>query len=497
MWQEFENQFVNMHKSIENMENEIKSQNSKYKNLEEKYNILLQKYEEKINLNDEKSSYNNKNNNYTKSSLHNVIQINIDGNKNIYKKDNNNKKEEEKEEDKNEFKFSYKSSSSIRSDSPSHIQSSQNIPNDSFIQSKINIEEDKKSSIYIKKENNFEIEFDKNPSNINDKKYIMDYNSNDKCEEFTSFNINISQPIIAWVTKNENKNINVKNWAKKIFYVEKNAHNSKINKLEYYHNDNVEINNDYIISLSMNDKEENLKIWNIDLIKFKLILVNKIKLKIACFCMFSNKNYCPDYNYLIAYNNMNCQQSINFWKLDSNFNISENGNSHKIIDCSNEVKFLDIYYQKKNNDIYLINCNNYDVKIVHQPFLNEHETKSFKKFVFHLKAYMIEKDNKLLLFEANQKAIFIWDYDNNNAPIKEISIGLVFDICIWNKDHLWASTNEGFKLVNINEGTAIKIIDEDKTKRRNGSKIRKINSPKENESIIGIDSNRILSLWTY
>ena len=248
----------------------------------------------------------------------------------------------------------------------------------------------------------------------------------------------------------------------------------------------------------MNDKEENLKIWNIDIINFELILVNKIKLKISSYVMFSNKNYCKDFNYLIVYSNRNRPQSINFYKLNNNnFNFYNNKDCYKIKDCSSEVKFLDIHYQMKNNNIYLINCNNYDVEIVHRPFLKEYESKSFKKSIFHIKAYMTEIDNKLKLFEANKDAVFIWDYDNNKAPIIEISLGLVYDICLWDKDYLWASTSEGFKLVEINEGVIKKIIDEDKTKIRNGSKIRKINTPEEHECIVGIDSDRILTLWTY
>ena len=123
---------------------------------------------------------------------------------------------------------------------------------------------------YIHKENNCEILFSKDPTIINNKKFIMNENSDEECEDFTAFNVSISQPIIAWITKKENKDINILNWAsKEIFNKTKNAHNSKINKLQYYHNDNTDLNNEYLLSLSLNDKEA-LKIWNIDLISLEL-----------------------------------------------------------------------------------------------------------------------------------------------------------------------------------------------------------------------------------
>ena len=56
---------------------------------------------------------------------------------------------------------------------------------------------------FIQKENSCQIEFKKNPTNINDTKNIMDCNSNEECEIFTAFNNNnnVGQPKIAWVTK--------------------------------------------------------------------------------------------------------------------------------------------------------------------------------------------------------------------------------------------------------------------------------------------------------
>ena len=68
-------------------------------------------------------------------------------------------------------------------------------------------------------------------------------------------------------------------------------------------------------------------------------------------------------------------------------------------------------------------------------------------------------------------------------------------MCLWNEEFLFASTNQGFKLIQIEEENVEKTIDEC-SKIRNGSKIRKINAPGEGPSIVGINSDRKLCLWT-
>ena len=100
-------------------------------------------------------------------------------------------------------------------------------------------------SYNILKENNCQITFKRNPKTINNTKYIMDSNSNEQCEIFTAFSINLSVTIIAWVTKNENNKIWLKKWGNEKCFELNNAHNSKINVLQYFYNENSEIN--YII----------------------------------------------------------------------------------------------------------------------------------------------------------------------------------------------------------------------------------------------------------
>ena len=297
--------------------------------------------------------------------------------------------------------------------------------------------------------------------------------------------------------KNENKKIQIKNWGNKNFYAMDKAHNSKITILQYFCNENIEAYNTYIISLSINDKDT-LKIWNIDIINLELKHINTINKRISCFCMFSNKQFYLDIIYFITYVKNNNQKNIYIYKLDNNFNYLEKEETSPKMECTNEVNFLDVFFNK--GKFYLINCKNNDVKIVFQPFEidNNYNIKNFKKSNNHLNAFIYENKNNynLELFETNIEGIFIWNLNNNSTPIKEFHVGPVFDMCLWNKEYLWASTSKGFKLIQIEEENTENIIDKD-SKIRNGSKIRKINSPEEGESIVGIDSNRKLCLWTY
>ena len=223
--------------------------------------------------------------------------------------------------------------------------------------------------------------------------------------------------------------------------------------------------------------------------------------KIVCFCIFSNKNYSIDNQFLISYIKDKNKKIISCWKLDNDFNIKQEEDWHKEITSSSDVNYLDIFYYKKDKEVYLINCNNNNVVVIRQPFCdndyNENQIKSFKKSIIHLNAFLIERDNNLELFEANSEGATIWDYNNNNSPKKEFKIGTTFDICLWDQQYFWASTSSGFQLIDINdeEETNYCIDTNNNKKKRIGSKIRKIITAVEFESIVGIDSERQLCLW--
>ena len=495
--EELQNEIINMHKIMEKMQNQINEQNSKVKKLEEENKELNNKINEMQSVNNINGDKNSNNiDKSKKDKISKILEINpLGSNKGISdnKKGNNyfiyngsNPREKLEDNLGNEKESVNESDLSISMfyNDPTNVPS-QNNPS-------IN------QNIIFHKENNNEIIFKGNPKLINLKE-IVD-NNEEECEYFTAFNIESSMPIIVWITKKQNNNINIQNWATKVFYKKDNAHNSKIDKLQYFYNENRKENNNYIISFSINDNET-LKIWLIDLCSnsgVELILKNIIQKKINLFFMFSNKNYSKD-NFLITYSKYNSQKKLIFFKLDNIFNFIENNNeSPKETIDSNEVNHLDIFYYKKSNEIFLINCNNNNVNVTREPY-TINDKKIFKKSIIHLSAFMKEIEKKLKLFEANCNGVFIWDYDNNSAPIQEIKCGTSFDLCLWNNKFLWSSTNNGFKLFDLENNSEELVIDENKTntKKRNGSNIRKIYSPSQiNGSIVGIDYNRKLCVWS-
>lgn len=356
-----------------------------------------------------------------------------------------------------------------------------------------------KQSLFYK-ENNDYIHFNGDPNLLNNSKNISDEEgSEDECETFTAFNTKANQPIIVWITKNQNKNIFIKNWANGVKYCEKDAHNSKIDLLQYFYDDQEEDNNnEYIISLSKNDKQT-LKIWYLnfsDKNGLSLKLKSSINKKIDIFCTFSNKSFLNS-NYLITYSRFNDKRKITCWKLGDNLNILENDEFPIKLDTNNEINFLGTYYNQREQKLCLINCNNYDINVIEQPFIKEKKYISFKKNLCHLNALIFENNNNEELFDANGSGVVIWDYNNNSIKY-EFQIDMSFDMCLWNDKYLWVSTNSGFKLINLEDKECENTIDEDNGNHiiRNGSKIRKIETPQEYESLILINAERKLVMWS-
>ena len=353
----------------------------------------------------------------------------------------------------------------------------------------------------ILKENNNNIKFPVEP--INDKNKIIFNKEREKCELFTAFNLGNNHLIIVWTIKQKPNIINFQ-WNNDDRN-EIEAHNNEINSLQYFHNENIKDNNDYIISLSKND-EDTFKIWNIlnekKLELFKIIQLNDFGKIIDCFCIFNNKDYSGDNSFIFAYyeNFMKSKNNneIICYKLDNMLNkIKWEDNKYtKLINSLEKIHYLDTFYYKNKNKLYLINSNERNVEIFENPLLND-----YKGFYFgnneklHLSAFIVERNDNIELFETNIKGINIWDINNFLEPKIKIELhnNFTYDICLWNNEFLLASTTSGFQFIKIEEGQSKIIIDN--CRNKGTSKVRKIFSPQEGYSIIGIDHEQNLSLW--
>ena len=313
------------------------------------------------------------------------------------------------------------------------------------------------------------------------KNKIIINNEKEECELFNGFNIENEHTIIIWTVKNRGNIINYKLDNKE--NKEKIAHNNKIDNLQYFHKENFSKNNDYILN------------------SFGKLIKN--------FCLFNNKDYTKENSFIFIYyekfidfnNNFKSQKEkeIICYKLDNNLKLInwKNNQKNKVISSFDKINYIDTFFNRKENILYLINCQERNIKIIKNVlndnykgiYYNNNETE-------HLSAFIVERNNNIELFEINIKGIYIWDINNNLKPKSKIFYNNYFfyDICLWNNDFLCASTNLGFKFISINDKKIIKTIE--KCANKTGSKIMKIYSIKEGYSLIGIDFKYNLSLYS-
>ena len=379
------------------------------------------------------------------------------------------------------------------------------INNSECIINKINANP-KKEIIFKDNDNN--IFFYNEPININKKTIIND--KKEKCELFNAFNIENGHTIIIWTVNNKPNIINYKWDNRKSKEIK--AHNNKINDLKYFHKENVLRNNDYIISLSQND-EEAIKIWNI-INENTLQYVHSLRLNtfgklIDFFCLFNNLNYSKENSYIFLYYesfidfdnkfNMQKEKEVICYKLDNHLQIVNWNKKHnnKVITCFDAINSIDTFYYRKEQKLYLINCNESNIKVIEDPLNDNYNGIYFNNYEeLPLGAFIVERNNNIELFEMNKKGIYIWDINNIFQPKSKIILKdySFYDICLWNDELLWASTDSGFQLININNKNIITAIDNCESKTF--SKIRKINSLSEGYSIIGTDFQNNLCLYS-
>ena len=497
-------------------------------------NINLEDNEKNIPFNENNNSNNNFNfmQNTSKSSENNIIF-----NSDINKDEANNKDNEiinEKEIKNYNDEDNFNNNSSIiginhnMNDNQEVINSiySSN-QNTMFKENMANNDNENKHNHNIFKENNNEIAFQVIPK-VKDNKIIIS-KEKEICSIFTAFNIQNGQSIIAWVTENRSQEINIKN-LNNLNNEEKycciKAHESRIISIKYFHNENISEKNDYIISLSEND-EQTIKLWllvNMKYLEFTNIIIKKSERNknIIEFCSFNNKYYSKNNSYFFIYeedisnnknNNIYKNKDILCYKLDNQFkklqwendNNENNEKNNYVKEISNyeRINYLDTFYYEKTEMFYLIICNNKEVIVRENPLTSNRKIYFFKKNndLYHSSAFIVERKNNLELFDSNKKGIFIWDINNNNNCKIYINLSYTFtyDLCLWNDDYLWASTQVGLQLLKINDNNKQqfeKVLEcLENTTYKTASKIRKIDDPKLGYCIIALDSNNSLCLW--
>ena len=366
---------------------------------------------------------------------------------------------------------------------------------------------------FILRENNNNISFDKIPDNLGNVKIKSD--ERDECENFTAFINKEGGSIIVWTIKGKGI-LNLYDF-KKDDIIKLEAHSHNINCVQYFHDHNKKI--DYIITLSKLDIYI-LKIWEIDNINGDKLLLRQIypkqkfKKEIEIFCTFNYSDYDSPNSYLFIYGkhlenkkmnqydyNAGKNKEISCYKLKEDLNIidwgkDEDGNliNYKIINNFYKINYLDVYYDIKNKELYLINCNENSTEIVNELFDNcKGSSFKYKNWNYYKSAFIKEKNGRLKLFQVSSCGIVIWDLESKEVEaFKEFENYCPFDFLSWKDDYLFVLCSKEIIILEIIDN---KIEIKETTKKSLGfSKIRKIISPESIGIIVAIDDHK-LKCW--
>ena len=253
---------------------------------------------------------------------------------------------------------------------------------------------------------------------------------------------------------------------------------------------------DIIMSLSLNNNM--LKLW--DFSSWNCILqLEKIYIKgylySACF-LNHDLNIKERNNYVIT-SSIGNNEPIKIYDFNGSLIKKFEQNS------SEDVYFIESYYDKSFNKFYIITGNNNYIKTY-----NFYETILYKKYMYsfddtsgcHSSCAINDKnsDNKIKLIDicyGNDNA-YIWDFHTGDLlnKINTDGIGLV-SCCIWDENYFFVGCRDRtIKLINITQKEVIKNL---KGHKNWVSCVKKIKHPEYGECLISqADLDDQIKLWT-
>ena len=409
---------------------------------------------------------------YNKYKNENNNELNI--NNNELKNDLNNLKEEMKllKKEINELKILKNNYKSVNNNNEKkNIFTKSNIPNISN-----NLTETKIDNNFLNFSNPKMIQFNKYLTKDAYSGYVYD----NSFSIFESIN-----KVLFLIYGNENNSIVCQNLInnQKINEI-KNAHNNIITNIRHY----LDKINKRDLLLSICAKDNNMKIWNINNWECLLKLDNiyrKGKVSSASLLNNNNENYIITCNYTIFNNN---SEPIKIFDIK--------GNQIKIMNDSYESSyFLDIYYDKQLLKNFIIIGNEGHIKsydfnknIIYHKYSDKDKDQG-RCFSIIIK----EEKNLIKIISSCEKGnIRIWNFNTGNLISKIKISGMLYGICLWNDDYLFAGSGDNkIKLIDLNNS---KIIRELSGHNQVVSTIKKIIHPKYGECLIshGLDS---IILW--
>ena len=333
-------------------------------------------------------------------------------------------------------------------------------------------------------------QFTKNPKNLEYKMDITNTNTNwgtsDIFEVFLLYKDNkeyIASP--NYINNDIDIYLLIDN--KKIISLE--GHKNRITVIRYFIN---KYNNDeYLIS---SDYNKMLIVWSITTkyeIKYK-INVNYGRPMLSCLLSFPNHNN----NYIITSTpNISEEPEYSGTKIYS----LNNGKFVRYINNSNSEKiyYLISWYNKKNNNYYIIQCA-YKKIIIDNLVRDELYSELIDKYeYYHYSGFIYNKDDiDYLCTSSSNGNINIWNL-NDKKLVKFIYQGnfCLFHIIKWNDNYIIVAdyNNNSFKIININTGGIAKDfkgIHSDAVKC-----VKKIFHPLYGESLLSSGEDKTIKLW--
>ena len=224
----------------------------------------------------------------------------------------------------------------------------------------------------------------------------------------------------------------------------KNAHKRYITSFRYYL-DNIN-NRDLFISISCDDS--NIKLWNVYNFECLLDIKNINQsgyLDSACFLMDNKQNF------IITSNNRS-SELIKVYDFKGN-RIKDINNS------TEEIVFIDTYYDKQLFKNFIIACTNnytksfdYNKNEIYKIYSDNNEPSNV---VIYNKKEIVE------MIESNYDGnIRIWNF-HSGLLLNKIKVckNSLREICLWDKEYLFVGCDdESIKLVEYNNGKVIKEL---------------------------------------
>lgn len=343
----------------------------------------------------------------------------------------------------------------------------------------------------IKEENISQISFNSNPKNIAFFKYInfdsspFNYSFDNTFCIFESVNkifyliySRIFYSIIIYDLTN----------LKKISEI-KNAHSKEITNFRHI----LDSSNKRDLFLSISDKDNNLRVWDIKSFECILNLVNVNQvgaLNSACFLKDKNKIY------ILTSNSFDYYRGIKYEPIKV-FDLT--GKKIKEINESNlETYLVDKYYDEKTNKNYIISgniyfCRSYD--FAKNKIYQKYNDKG-SEFSGHtsLVVYHYEKLTKLIESSTGGFLRF-WNFDTGKLLYKINMNQTIYGVCLWNNNYLFLGCkNHTMELIDINKGKSVKTF-LTPVKTEGEKTIKKIIHPIFGECLISQSQNEQINFW--